>query len=630
MCGIIGFIDFNKKSSRELLSSMTNSLRHRGEDGSGEYFIEDENFQLGLGHRRLSIIDLTDNGKQPMHYQDLSIIFNGEIYNFKEIRNELLELNHNFETESDTEVVIKAFHEWGLSSVAKFNGMFAIAIFDNGTNKITLIRDRAGVKPLFWYFNDNLFIFSSELKGILSHVQFTPEININSLAQYLSNGFISNGTIYKDINKLNPGSFIEIDLKTKKLSYFKYWDLADFYKQPKISDSYENIKKNLIIKLEDSCRYRLISDAKLGVFLSGGYDSSLIAAICKGQKNDLDAFTVGFDDIEFDESIHAKKIANYLGVNHHVYMCTKKEAKSLIFDYSNIFDEPISDISCIPAIILSRFTKQHVKVALSADGGDELFGGYKKYNYSNTAFNVINKIPYCKKITNKIIRNFPLLRNSLFDINKFEKIISILNNSTILDTSYSISGVFNFSEINELLIDKQYLSNRSDLVRSTTDCGNNFDTMMLADFYNFHMEVILVKVDRSTMASSLEAREPLLDYKLAEYAATIPTDFKIDSNGNKKILKDIAHTFIPEHLLNRSKMGFTPPMKKWMKDFATPLIAQYLSSSFIEKQNIFNPFAIKYQLNSYRLFGNNFQKIWNLLIFQIWYEKWILNHNGKI
>ncbi|HMT29814.1 MAG TPA: asparagine synthase (glutamine-hydrolyzing), partial [Bacteroidia bacterium] len=334
MCGITGFIDFNGKSTREILKRMTHVIAHRGPDDDGYEIRKFENATIGFGFRRLSIIDLSPQGHQPMINESTGdiIIFNGEVYNFKQLRSELEKLGHKFKSQTDTEVVLKSFQEWGINCVNRFNGMFAIAIFNPLANKVHILRDRPGVKPLFYYWDGNLFLFGSELKAFHQHPDFQKEIDFDSLALYFHHGYIPNPySIFKNTHKLPPGNRMEIDLRKQKISISSYWNILNAFNQPKIDIPYTEAVDELEKILIDSFNLRMISDVPVGVFLSGGYDSSCVTALLqKNSSTKLKTFTIGFEDKNFNEAHHAKAVSEFLDTEHYEYMCSEKEVLDII------------------------------------------------------------------------------------------------------------------------------------------------------------------------------------------------------------------------------------------------------------------------------------------------------------
>jgi asparagine synthase (glutamine-hydrolysing) len=619
MCGIVGFIDFNKKSDYDILKNMTDILYHRGPDDSGYSFYRLEKSNIGLGHRRLSILDLSVQGHQPMKFDNLEIVYNGEVYNFKEIRVELEKYGYSFKSNSDTEVIIKAYHKWGIEAVHKFNGMFAFAIFDKREEKLILIRDRAGVKPLYWYFNDNLFLFGSELKAFYQHPLFQKEVLNSSVALYLQYGYIPQPyTIFKNTYKLENGSFLIFALKNKRIKKEKYWDIYQVYDKPKLQ-LHENEALNELDKIiNQSIKYRMISDVPFGSFLSGGYDSSLVTSIM--QKNSISkikTFTIGFDSKKYDESAYAKKVADYLGTEHTTYIATAKDALEIFPKLPYIYDEPIADDSVIPTLIVSKITRQSVIVSLSADGGDELFGGYSGYIKSLNVYNVFKKLPFKQQVGCLLQFSRYFSKNDKIN-RRLSRILSLLKGQTVLDIYKTFSNIFLENDV------KRLLKNTSDLSISNLKLlDDNIDLLLANDFQTSQLDKLLVKVDRATMYYSLEGREPLLDYNLIEFVAKLPSEYKIKNNQGKYLLKKLTHKYIPKEIMQRPKMGFSIPIKEWLQSSFDEYVKYYFDESKIIKQDIFNLEEINKIKNNYLQNKDiNMRQLWSLLIFQVWWEKW--------
>ncbi|MEM3227304.1 MAG: asparagine synthase (glutamine-hydrolyzing), partial [Thermoplasmata archaeon] len=392
MCRIVGFLDFSNKNNYNLervITSMRDTLIYGGPDDAGNFI--DQSNNLALGHRRLSIIDLSITGHQPMEFDNYVIVYNGEIYNFIDIKKELEALGYKFYSTSDTEVILKAFHRWGFKSVDKFRGMFAFAIWDKKDHKLILCRDRVGVKPLYYYYNNDLFMFASELKAFHMHPKFIKNISFEALSLYLQYGYITAPySIFENTYKLEPGQFLVLDGKGK-IEKFNYWNVDSFFKNP-LGDSEESITQELELILEESFKLRLVSDVPIGVFLSGGIDSSTVAALLqKNMSEKLKTFTIGFYEKDYNEANYAKKIANYLGTDHTEVYITAKEAFDVISKIPEIYDEPFGDSSAIPTYLVSKLAKSKVKVSLSADGGDEQFCGYTRYWAVGNTIKIINK-----------------------------------------------------------------------------------------------------------------------------------------------------------------------------------------------------------------------------------------------
>ncbi|MDN3641074.1 asparagine synthase (glutamine-hydrolyzing) [Lutimonas halocynthiae] len=629
MCGVAGFVDFSKSVSSQVLNKMTDVLNHRGPDDSGYSFNESKLANIGLGHRRLSILDLSKHGHQPMIFQNIEIVYNGEIYNFKEIRRELIELNYTFESDSDTEVILKAYHKWGIDAVNKFNGMFVIVLYDRDQEKIILIRDRAGIKPLFWYLRGNYFLFSSEIKSFHQFPNFHKEIDKAGLSLYFQYGYIPQPhTIFKNTFKLRSGHFIEVDLNTKKITETKYWDVIDYYNKPKLNID----KKEATIELEklltNSFEYRMVSDVPVGVFLSGGYDSTAVASILQKERSEkIKTFTIGFDEKGFDEAPFAKNIANFLGTDHTEYYCTQKEALDIIPNLVEIFDEPFADLSAIPTILVSKIAREQVTVALSADGGDEAFAGYNKYVRS------LKYLEYLKKnsFSQFLLKNsLPLLMKSKMLDDKYNNKIGRIVETLKKHESESVLKfmcTMNQEEINKYFLKKpNHLKTFFDDENELLNSNDNLNKMLAIDYKTYLVDDILTKVDRSTMSVSLEGREPLLDYRIIEFSSQLPSSLKSNKGNSKMILKDIVHNYIPKELMDRPKTGFAAPMQIWFKDELENMIKLYLNNTRLRKENIFDIDEIEKLKTQYFKEPFNpiyYVKIWNFIIFEMWYERWM-------
>ncbi|MFM2325998.1 MAG: hypothetical protein RIR31_200, partial [Bacteroidota bacterium] len=395
MCGISGFLDFNKKTGRDTLEKMNRMLAHRGPDGEGYGMYNADTATVGLGHRRLSIIDLTEGGSQPQTYQSLHITFNGEIYNYAEIKTQLEQKGHQFNSHSDTEVILHAYSEWGSAALQQFIGMFAFVIYDEANKKLFACRDRAGVKPFFYYWKDGLFLFGSELKAIVQHPAFEKEINIDAVAAYMQYAYVPTPhCIYNNTWKLKPGHFLEINVAAHTLLTHQYWNVYDAYNKPILNISLPDAITQTKKVLTSAFQYRMVSDVPVGVFLSGGYDSACVTALLQANNTEkIKTFTIGVPDAGLNEAPFAKEIAAHLGTDHTEYYCTQKEALEIVPQLPFFYDEPFADSSAIPTTLVSKIAREKVTVALSADAGDEIFAGYNRYDYITRFGKKLQNIP---------------------------------------------------------------------------------------------------------------------------------------------------------------------------------------------------------------------------------------------
>ncbi len=636
MCGISGFIDFNNSSSIEILKDCTDVLFHRGPDGSGYEFFQNDNCQVGLGHRRLSIIDLSDAGTQPMWYKKDCIIFNGEIYNYAEIKSELENLGHKFISHSDTEVILHAWKQWNKKAVEKFIGMFVFVIYDSEQKKIHCIRDRAGVKPLYYYWHNGLFLFASELKSFHQHPGFIKEINKQAVQQFMQYGFIMDPlSIFNYTFKLSPGHSLHFDTRTATFNIEKYWDVYDAYNKPRLDITFSEAKQHVEKLLISSCKYRMVADVPVGVFLSGGYDSTAITALLQSnQQTKLKTFSIGFFEESHNEAAYAKNIASYLKTEHTEYYCTTKEAQEIIPEISFFCDEPFGDSSIIPTTLVSKLARKQVTVALSADGGDELFGGYNKYSVALNFFKKINRFPrIAKGSTAKLLKYIPdkllnqltqstavsLKRQRVADLFRQPNITTTLIMDHLLSQTYSNEQMKLLMSEN-IVIPESFFNSK----KSFKNFPGPLNEMLAVDYKTYLPDDILVKIDRAGMSISLEGREPLLDHRLAEFVAQLPEKLKINKNEKKYLLKQIVYDYIPKDLMDRPKMGFGVPIFAWLRNDLKYYADEYLSEADFKKHDLFKKSEVQNIIHRFFKGDKNYDNLfWYLLIFQMWYKRWM-------
>jgi asparagine synthase (glutamine-hydrolysing) len=634
MCGIAGFVDFKGIWSESDLRRMAQTIVHRGPDDEGIELLEVGNARIGLAHRRLSILDLSSFGHQPMKRDHIQVVYNGEIYNYKEIREDLLKLGYCFTSETDTEVLICAFQEWGTKAIDKFIGMFAFALVDLRLQKAWFVRDRVGIKPLYYGYNGDQFFFASELKSLVELKSGNFTLSQSSLSDYLRYGYtIGEHSIYSEVSKLKAGHFLELDLKAKSISENCYWSIDNAYASVKhIADEVE-ILDELETLLNSACKYRMISDVPIGIFLSGGYDSSLVTALVqKQQYNPVKTFTIGFTEQTHNEAPFAKSIAQYLGTEHHEFICTEEDALNLITKIPYYFDEPFGDSSAIPTMLVSAMARQFVTVALSADAGDEIFGGYTRYANILKNAEILEKLPFQIRIMlEKVAHILPIGALSKRILNgRYEHIIQnaieILPQRNIHEALLRIGSRRIATNPLKKLLKNDFVTAESEFDRSLQGIlskAGPLHQIMAIDYKTYLTDDILVKVDRATMSASLEGREPLLDHRLIEYVASIPENYKIN-NGNKKyLLKKITERHIPKVLLDRPKQGFAIPVNLWMRNQLKPLLLELLGYDRIRKQGIFVPNEIDDMVKAF-LKGSNYQSeiLWFIFMFQLWSERW--------
>jgi len=642
MCRITGFLDLTCKGNYNLEKTITNmrdTLTYGGPDDAGNYI--DKQSGLALGHRRLSIIDLSMQGHQPMIYDDLVIVYNGEVYNFKEIRKELEQEGYTFNSNSDTEVILKAFHRWGFDSVNKFRGMWAFAIWDKQHKELILCRDRMGVKPLYWYYKDGLFMFSSELKAFHKHQKFYKQLNPSAISLFLHYGYIpAPYSIYEHVHKLEPGNFLVMN-QSSQVKTFKYWDISEYIKkgysqkEELLKKTEDETAKELEQILTDSFKLRLVSDVPVGMFLSGGIDSSLVSALLANQGIRLKTFTIGFHEKKYNEAHYAKKVAEYLGHDHTELYCTPKDAFDIIPKLPELYDEPFGDSSAIPTFLVSQLAKQQVKVSLSADGGDEQFCGYTRYWLVADRMKRLNNLhlkPFLTKIVNMIspelaftfYKTFrPVLPEWTNFRDKYKKLKNILKYSDIMHQYELTLKTFLEDDIEGIGI------NASPSIMDILNYKNitNIDDLsllMYIDLKTYLPDDILVKIDRASMGVALEGREPFLDNKIVEFSSALPVALKYKNGVSKYILRKILYKYVPSALLERPKQGFGIPLYEWFRNDLKNLYKEYLNKDRIKKEKIFNPEYVSNLINDY--FNNkgvHHNKLWLIFVFEMWKEKYL-------
>ena len=595
---------------------MIDEIRYRGPDDQGSMLEALESgFRLGLAHRRLAILDLSANGRQPMSSESgrTVISFNGEIYNYLELRRQLEGKGYQFRTGTDTEVILCAYEAWGIDAVQRFNGMFAFALFDREAPCLYLVRDRMGVKPLYYSMEGEKLVFASELKPIMKYPGFRKEIDRDALTMYLAAEYIpGRQSIFRNTFKLLPGEILKwTPQRTEKR---RYWTVQDVVlRQTPFAGSYENAVEELNTLLEDAVRLRMISDVPLGAFLSNGVDSSLIVA--KMQKisvTPVKTFTVGFREPEFDESQAAEKVARYLGTEHETRILSMEEGKKLLVKLPGWFDEPMADPSQIAALLVSSIAREHVTVALSGDAGDELFCGYNTY----THFEALRKLKPFSRCLNAAERLLPL-REAGERTNKraWVKLFHLTNDEEVIDADLCTY----WDRYRGIAGGKADL----DVFRAVMPLGQTMpEKAMLHDLTTYLPDDVLIKVDRASMAVSLETRAPLLDYRIVELALRFPLEFKRQKGNKKRILKDLLYREVPEQLIGQRKMGFRIPFARWMREDYDDLIQRYFSDEYLRKQGLFDITQVRKMQKAYE--GSRTtdyaREVWTFLLFQMWYE----------
>ena len=605
MCGIyITNIPF----SREEVQSKIETIQFRGPDSTG---IEKKG-DLIFGHLRLAIVDLDERSNQPMCFEELTIVYNGEIYNYKAIKAELIALGHSFQTTGDTEVLLKGYKQWGEKIIPKLNGMFAFAIYNATTNKLFCSRDRLGVKPFYYSWNNGEFEICSQLRPICQN----KKLNESAISMYLDCTYIpSPFTIFEDVHKLPPGNNLEIDLNTKSYAISKYWDLEPV----KISKlTYDEAKEKLHTLLQDAIKIRLQADVPFGTFLSGGIDSALVSSIAsKISDEPIHTFTIGFEDPKYDESKIAKQFASIIQSKHIETICKPEDITELIPKLVYVYDEPFGDSSALPSLLLNKTAKQYVTMALSGDGGDESFLGYNHFDWVSK-FKILLKIPY-------IIR-FLISQLLLFDSlgKRTEPLKRILKTKSKYDF---IAGIF--VGYNSLLLNRnlEWLSHYDGFKKGSEDLHQATADLNIKLWLENDSNV---KVDRASMAYSVEIRSPFLDYRIVEFARTLPVSFRYKKGRKKRILRDILKEYIPEAVFNQPKKGFSVPMDSWIRNELKEEFTQNLSDSFLNQVPNLNVSKFKKMFQSHLAGKQDYSSyIWRVYVLSKWYQEFgYFKNNG--
>lgn len=623
MCGICGYID--SQLSQEVGTQMVMSLKHRGPDNQSVRMYPDSHCLLG--HARLSIIDLSDNANQPMEYLHYSIVFNGEVYNFQEIRDELVRAGHVFLHQSDTEVILHAFQQWGERCVDRFIGMFAFAILDRQKQQLFLARDRAGVKPLYYYLADGIFMFASEIKAFYHHPAFRKQISKEAVALYFKYGYVPAPiSVFEHTYKLMPGHIMTYGIASQRCSASAYWDVLDYYQKPLLDVGYDEAKAEMEQILRSAFEYRMVADVPVGVFLSGGYDSALLTAMLQKDRTErLKTFTIGFEDEAWNEAPAAKALADYLHTDHTEYVCTQEDCKQIIPELPHFYDEPFADNSAVPTILVSRLAKKDVKVALSADGGDETFCGYNRYTGLSEVLKYLSMIDKVKSpLLSKTVECISCLApHYSFWREKLEYLAQLLDTPRNQRIALTAEGGA-FSTLTKSVYDQicpiAYPESAFLLIQD--DYHDPLSVAMAMDYINYMPNDILVKVDRAAMSVSLEGRDPLLDHRIVEFAARLPISYKFKDGQMKRIYKDILYQYVPRDMMERPKTGFMMPVDRWLQTDLRFLLEDYLNRDVLSDEyfRVEDVLKIKDLYFSDRL-GHENKVIWRLLMFQMWYKE---------
>jgi asparagine synthase (glutamine-hydrolysing) len=619
MCGIAGYISNNNSIVPNALQKAAASIQHRGPDAAGFYFDADE--KIGLAHRRLSILDLSAAANQPLQSADgrYQIVYNGEVYNFLELKQQLKDKGQSLQTTTDTEVILRLFMEQGTACFAQLNGMFAFAIYDAKLGTLTLCRDHAGIKPLFYYADENNLLFASELKALQAMLPQKLQLNKKAIPYFLHLGFIPQPfTIYEKLYKFPAAHFVQVNTKKEKyadvhLQIKSFWKLQDKIAPETLSNE-ADAKNQLNNLLLDAVQKQLVSDVPIGTFLSGGIDSSLVTAMaaqfCGSSK--INSFSIAIADGKYNEAGYARQVAAHLGINHHEFAVKENEVAELVSQLLTTYDEPFADSSALPTMMVSRLAAQHVKVALSGDGGDELFLGYGMYKWA-------------RRLNNRALTmaKAPLYAASHFLNDRYQRAGNLFDyqNDNIITHIFSQEQYyFKENELNKLLSNDLVVNfdklNHSPAVQRKLLPA---ERQSLWDFNHYLKDDLLVKVDRASMQYSIESRVPLLDYRLVEFAFNTDTSLKIHNNTMKYLLKEVLYQYVPAAIFDRPKWGFTIPLAKWLSGELKYLVDAYTTPAIIEQYHLLDNKKVQ-QLKAEYFAGKKhlYNRVWLVTMLHWW------------
>ena len=640
MCGITGYWVRRGDPAPWLadLCASVEALKQRGPDDSGVWVRPGG--RVALGHTRLSILDLSPLGHQPMRSRDgsLNMVFNGEVYNFAQVRAELEALGHRFRSSGDSEVVLAAIGQWGVAAVDKFVGMFALALWNERERRLLLLRDRLGVKPLYYAWDGKTLWFGSELKALRAFSAWPATIDRDAVGEYLQFGYVSAPrSIYAGVSKLMPGHWLELGEVGEPVAH-RYW--SPMTAPRPLEGTEEDLERRLEALLVEAFRYRMVADVPVGVFLSGGIDSTLVTALLQRYGGgEVRTFTIGFDDPRFDESVHAKRVAAHLGTRHTERIVTAGDMKDVLTQWAELFDEPFGDTSGVPTYLVAKMARDHVKVALSADGGDELFSGYAHYGVVLERERALARwprlarrafagclAPWDAAALQSLGEAMPLprrlrhaARRNLVDrLAKLRVMLPEVDRPTVYDLAMSFWTPWEIAGL---------LGAATSPRERVTGPAEFADQMVQCDLRHYLPDDILAKVDRTTMAAGLEGREPLLDHRVAEFALGLPLAMRRGTLGTKHLLRKILYRHVPRELIERPKQGFAIPLARWMRGELAPLLDEYLAPQRIREGGLFDPDAVRRTLAHFRDGGTgndrlDVQKVWLLLSFEMWRSRW--------
>ncbi|QJB56592.1 asparagine synthase (glutamine-hydrolyzing) [Pseudodesulfovibrio sp. zrk46] len=629
MCGITGFLLKNAAWSDEVMSQavheMNDTLAHRGPDDSGIWV--DKTAGVAFGHRRLSILDLSPLGHQPMQSvsKRYSLIFNGEVYNHLSLREELAASGYEFRGGSDTETMLAAFEAWGIrKAVTRFIGMFAFALWDNVNRKLFLCRDRMGIKPLYYGLVSSALVFGSELKAIRAFPEISLSVDREALSLFFRHNYIpAPYSIYKEIKKLEPGMLVQFDGSGRLIDEDKYWSPSDVWDHG-IRNPFLGTEEDAVVELEkiltDAVGLRMLSDVPLGALLSGGIDSSVVTALMQKQSaQPVKTFSVGFQEAAFNEAEFARKVASHLGTDHTELMVSPQNLLDAVSEMPTIWDEPFADSSQLPTLCVSRLARQSVTVCLSGDGGDELFYGYQRYQWMDSVWRQLSRFPLSVR---KLLAHARHLPKELFSL--------LGSKGTKIHWRLEALGLESFSDLYRYFV--SHHKNPATFVLGGSEPqvhpfkaivgSDRMSDMALCDVQTYLPDDILTKVDRASMATSLEMRVPILDHRVAEFASTLPTSYKYENGKGKRVLREVLYKHVPRELVERPKMGFGVPIERWLKAELRDWAEALLDENLLRSQGYLDAGAVTKMWREYLQGQVNWNYyLWDVLMFQLWLKE---------
>lgn len=641
MCGFVGFFSHGQFDLlKDDLSPAITAINHRGPDDTGLFV--DRSMGIGLGHRRLSIIDLTDTGRQPMAGGDgrVQIVYNGEVYNFKQLRDQLADCGHRFLGASDTEVILHAYLQWGIDCFDKLAGMFALAIWDSRRRQLVLARDRLGIKPLYYYHRNNTLLFASELKALMAFKAFPRMIDDAALGAYLHYQYVpAPQTIFQDTYKLLPGSYLLC--QGAEPIIVPYWHPPDHdpaagatLDEPAHTDALDRLLTRTVAE-------HLVSDVPIGALLSGGIDSSLVTALMQKSTTDpVRTFSIGFREHQFNEAPWAARVAAHLGTDHTEMVVAPGQALAVIPHLPEIYDEPFADSSAIPTYLVSKLTRSHVSVALSGDGGDEQFAGYVRYWMTRAMADWIPRLPTGMRKTlasamgrvpvkgvqalylpwrDRLPQRFQVANFS----DKWQKLILLMGQDQLSELYRMTVCLWSKQEI-AALTGQRWIPDRFETLFAANSGRPTLSRLMQVDQGTYLPDAMLTKVDRASMAVSLEVRVPLLDHRVVEFSARLPEPLQYRRGTGKYLLKKVLARYVPRELFERPKMGFGIPLDQWLRSELKELMLDYLSPARLKGEGRFNADMVARMIGEHlNGSGSHHHRLWALLMWQMWRERWM-------